>query len=99
MLTSGSKGQGKPPARNYAGGDGIDSGLLEAIRGFDTCSIANAIEQFGVRLRNEGYTQPGLHCVTGGYPCLVGYAATCQVRSPVRSECRPQKYMAPAPQA
>jgi regulator of RNase E activity RraA len=54
---------------------------LEAIRQFDTCTIANAIEQFGVRLRNEGYTRPGLVCVTGGFPKLLGYAATFRVRS------------------
>ncbi len=55
--------------------------LLDAIRQFDTCTIANAIERFGVRLRNEGYTRPGLHCVTGGFPKAVGYAATCRVRT------------------
>jgi 4-hydroxy-4-methyl-2-oxoglutarate aldolase len=54
---------------------------LEAIRQFDTCTIANAIEQFGVRLRNEGFTHPGLVCVTGGFPRLLGFAATCRVRS------------------
>jgi biotin carboxyl carrier protein len=32
---------------------------------FDTCTIANAIEHFKVRLRNEGFTRPGLRCVTG----------------------------------
>jgi regulator of RNase E activity RraA len=54
---------------------------LDAIREFDTCTIANAIEQFGVRLRNEGYTRPGLVCVTGGFPKLLGFAATFQVRT------------------
>ena len=39
--------------------------MLEVIRQFDTCIIANAIEGFGVRLRNEGYTMPGLQCVSG----------------------------------
>src|SRR5450631_3927685 len=48
---------------------------------FDTCTIANAIEHFRVRLRNEGFTRPGLQCVTGGSPHLIGYAATCRVRS------------------
>jgi regulator of RNase E activity RraA len=60
---------------------------LEAISQFDTCTIANAIEQFGVRLRNEGYTQPGLRCLTGGCTPIIGYAATCRVHSadpPVR---------------
>jgi 4-hydroxy-4-methyl-2-oxoglutarate aldolase len=55
--------------------------VLEAIREFDTCIIANAIETFGVRLRNEGYTMPGLRCVTGGFPRLIGYAATARIRS------------------
>lgn len=55
--------------------------LLDALRQFDTCTIANAIEEFGVRLRNEGFTRPGLRCVTGGSPKILGYAATCRVRS------------------
>ena len=55
--------------------------LLDEIRQFDTCTIANAIEQFDVRLRNEGYTRPGLRCVTGGDPRLLGYAATARLRS------------------
>ena len=54
---------------------------LEAIIEYDTCTIANAIEQFRVRLRNEGYTMPGLKCVTGGAPRLIGYAVTCRVRT------------------
>lgn len=54
---------------------------LEAIREFDTCAIANAIEQFRVRLRNEGFTSPGLHCLTGGSPRVIGYAATCRIRT------------------
>lgn len=54
--------------------------LLHQIQQFDTCTIANAIESFGVRLRNEGYTRPGLRCVTGGAPRVAGYAATCRVR-------------------
>src|ERR1017187_9856426 len=55
--------------------------ILEAIRQFDTCTIANAIEHFRVRLRNEGFTRPGLQCVTGDLPRLLGYAATCRVRA------------------
>lgn len=62
---------------------------LDAIRRFDTCTIANAIEQLGSRLRNEGFTRPGLRCVTGGFPHLLGYAATCKVRTsdpPIRGK-------------
>ena len=54
---------------------------LEAILEFDTCSIANAIECFGVRLRNEGFTRPGLECMTGAEQRVLGYAATFRVKS------------------
>jgi len=54
---------------------------INALKEFDTPTIANAIERFGVRLRNEGYTQPGLRCMTGKYSSAIGYAVTCQVRS------------------
>jgi 4-hydroxy-4-methyl-2-oxoglutarate aldolase len=59
----------------------LQSATLDAIRQFDSCTIANAIEHFKVRLRNEGFTRPGLRCVTGGSPRLLGYAATCRMRS------------------
>jgi regulator of RNase E activity RraA len=59
----------------------LSRATFDAIRQFDTCTIANAIEHFKVRLRNEGFTRPGLRCVTGGSPRLLGYAATCRVRS------------------
>lgn len=55
--------------------------VLDDIREFDTCTIANAIERFHVRLRNEGYTSPGLQIITGGFPRVIGYAATASVRS------------------
>jgi 4-hydroxy-4-methyl-2-oxoglutarate aldolase len=59
----------------------LSSSQLEAIQQFDTCTIANAIERFKVRLRNEGFTRPGLRCVTKGATHLLGYAATSRVRS------------------
>ena len=59
----------------------LPSEVLAAILEFDACMITNAIETFGVRLRNEGYTLPGLRCVTGGSPRLLGYAATARIRS------------------
>jgi len=59
----------------------LSSSQLEAIQQFDTCTIANAIERFKVRLRNEGFTRPGLRCVTKGANRLLGYAATSKVRS------------------
>jgi len=54
---------------------------FEAIQQFDTCVIANAIEQFDVRLRNVGFTRPGLRCVTQRGARLLGYASTSKVRT------------------
>jgi len=54
---------------------------LEALCRFDTCTLANAIEEFKVRLRNDGYTRPGLRPVNGSFPPVIGYAATCRVKS------------------
>uniref|UniRef100_Q01PE2 Putative 4-hydroxy-4-methyl-2-oxoglutarate aldolase n=1 Tax=Solibacter usitatus (strain Ellin6076) TaxID=234267 RepID=Q01PE2_SOLUE len=68
-------------ASTATSGPALSPEELDSIRQFDTCTIANAIETFGVRLRNEGFTRPGLKCVTGGSPRILGYAATCRVRS------------------
>lgn len=59
----------------------LSSSQFEAIQQFDTCMIANAIEQFDVRLRNEGFTRPGLRCVTQRGARLLGYASTSRVRT------------------
>ena len=54
---------------------------LDEILQFDTCAISNAIECFGVRLRNEGFTCPGFSFMTGADERILGYAATFRVRS------------------
>jgi len=48
---------------------------------FDSCKIANALECLKIRLKNEGFTRPGLHCVTGGFPAVLGYAVTSRVKA------------------
>lgn len=53
----------------------------EAVQAFDTCKIANAIERLGLRLKNEGFTRPGLQSRVGGFPSVVGYAVTSRVRT------------------
>jgi 4-hydroxy-4-methyl-2-oxoglutarate aldolase len=58
----------------------LTAAQLETIAQFDTCTLANAIERFEVRLRNEGYTVPGLRCFTSTCPKIIGYAAPCRVR-------------------
>ena len=54
---------------------------LEAIRQFDTCAVLNAVETFGVRLRNAGYARPGLQWLFASIPSVIGYAATLKVKS------------------
>ncbi|MGA3328903.1 MAG: RraA family protein [Terriglobia bacterium] len=54
---------------------------IQQLRTFDTCLIADAIESFGVRLRNEGFATAGFRCLFKSFPPMVGYAATCKVRS------------------
>lgn len=55
--------------------------LLAALRQFDSCTIANAVELLEVRLRNEGYLDGSVRCVTPANAPLVGYAV------PVRMRC------------
>jgi len=54
---------------------------IQELKSFETCVISDAIESFGVRLRNEGFATAGFRCLFKSLPPLVGYAATCKVRS------------------
>ena len=54
---------------------------INQLRCFNTCVISDAIETFGVRLRNEGFATVGFRCLFKNLPPLAGYAATCKVRS------------------
>ncbi|HYA25671.1 MAG TPA: RraA family protein [Terriglobales bacterium] len=54
---------------------------LDALRQFDTCMIANAIEKFNLRLRNTGFTNGKIRCMFPDAPPLVGYAVTGRLRS------------------
>ena len=56
---------------------------LDALRKFDTCMIANAIESFNVRLRNTGFADASVRCMFEDAPPMVGYAATARLRSGV----------------
>jgi 4-hydroxy-4-methyl-2-oxoglutarate aldolase len=53
---------------------------LEALRQFDTCMVANAVETFNLRLRNTGFTS-GIQCMFPDAPPMVGYAFTARLRS------------------
>src|SRR5579863_1458126 len=54
---------------------------LDALRQFDTCMVANAIESFSVRLRNTGFSDASVRCMFEDAPPMVGYATTARLRS------------------
>jgi 4-hydroxy-4-methyl-2-oxoglutarate aldolase len=58
----------------------LPSEQLEALGGIDTCTVANAIEQLDVRLRNEGFTNATIRSMFGCPKPVVGYAATVRIR-------------------
>ena len=53
---------------------------LDGLRALDGASIANAIETFDVRLRNEGFADSSIRCLFPGLSPAVGYAATARIR-------------------
>jgi regulator of RNase E activity RraA len=53
---------------------------LEILRRLDACTLANAIERFHERLRNEGFTDNSVHCQFPHLRPMLGYAATVKVR-------------------
>jgi regulator of RNase E activity RraA len=60
---------------------GLSPEDLNALARLDTCTVANAIETFGLRLRNEGFSGAALRCFTPQLPPVVGYAETLRVRT------------------
>ena len=55
--------------------------VLTALLGFDTCTLANAIERFNVRLRNEGFMTAAIRNFTDCPRSIAGYAVTVRIRS------------------
>jgi 4-hydroxy-4-methyl-2-oxoglutarate aldolase len=53
---------------------------LEALRRLDACTLANAIETFHQRLRNQGFTDYSIRCLFPRLPPMLGYAATVKIR-------------------
>jgi 4-hydroxy-4-methyl-2-oxoglutarate aldolase len=54
---------------------------LRRLAEFDTCTVANAVESFAVRLRNVGFSNSTLSCRMPQMPAMVGQAVTLRVRS------------------
>ena len=53
---------------------------LEALRRLDACTLANAIETFHERLRNEGFMDHTIRCLFPSLQPMTGYAATVKIR-------------------
>lgn len=53
---------------------------LNALRALDGAAIANAIETFDVRLRNEGFADASIRSLCPLLPPAVGYAVTARIR-------------------
>ena len=53
---------------------------LEALRRLDACTLANAIETFHERLRNEGFMGHNVRCLFPQLQPMVGYATTVKIR-------------------
>jgi len=52
---------------------------FEALRRLDACTLANAIETFRLRLRNEGFTHGATRCLFPQLRPMLGYAATVKI--------------------
>jgi 4-hydroxy-4-methyl-2-oxoglutarate aldolase len=53
---------------------------FDILRRLDSCTVANAIETFHERLRNEGFVDSSVRCLFPHLPPMVGYAATIKIR-------------------
>ncbi|MDH4266956.1 MAG: RraA family protein [Deltaproteobacteria bacterium] len=56
--------------------DYLNAAELEALRRWPTCAIANAIELFDIRPRNEGFMLPEIKCAFPDLGPMIGYAVT-----------------------
>ena len=61
--------------------NGLEPEILEKLRVLDSCTVANAIETFNVRLRNTGFADSNVRCLFEDLPPLIGYAATVRIRT------------------
>ena len=59
---------------------------LEALRHLTTPTVANAIETFKVRLRNEGFVGSTIRCIFPELGPVVGHAVTAKITARERSE-------------
>ena len=69
---------------------------LEALRQWPTCAIANAVELFNIKPRNEGFMDPEIKCVFPDLGPMIGYAVTAVITadSPEGRRVQPPEWWA-----
>lgn len=58
----------------------LSAELLQALCRLDACTLANSIETFNERLRNEGFVDHTVRCLFPELAPMLGYAATVRIR-------------------
>src|ERR1017187_4524901 len=58
----------------------LDPELLDNLSHLDACILADAIESFHARLRNEGFVDHTVRCLSPQLSPMVGYAAALKIR-------------------
>ena len=58
----------------------LNDDQLRALGELDACTLANAIETFDQRLRNEGFVDNSVRALFPEFAPMVGYAATVRIR-------------------
>jgi regulator of RNase E activity RraA len=71
----------EPTTHGPAAGSWLSPQELEALRRFNSPTIANAIETFGVRSHLSGVTNRRIRCLFPALGPLVGYACTATINS------------------
>ena len=61
--------------------ESIDPEVLETLKTFNSPTVANAIEIFNLRSRNEGFMNSSIGCLFPDLGVMVGYAATAKIRA------------------
>ena len=57
---------------------------LEALKDIPTCAIANAIETFDIKPRNQGFMGPDINSIFPEMGGMIGYAVTAHIRADSR---------------
>jgi 4-hydroxy-4-methyl-2-oxoglutarate aldolase len=68
----------------------LEPSVLEALKRYDSPTLANAIELFEVRPRDEGYMGHEVRCLFPDLGVMVGYAATTTMRARGRGAADPE---------